>query len=133
MKSSTMTSLGLLVLRVGIGVLMLLGHGWAKVLAFHAVAGRFPDPLGVGSTVSLVLVIFAEVVCSVLLILGLGTRFAAIPLLITMLVAAFVVHSTDPWAVKELALIFGTAYLTLIFTGGGDWALDSVLEIRRKQ
>jgi putative oxidoreductase len=133
MKSSTMISLGLLVLRVGVGAMMLLGHGWAKLAGFGTLSDSFPDPLGIGSTASLVLAITAEALCSLLLILGLGTRFAAIPLLVTMLVAAFVVHGGDPWAKKELALLYAVPFLTLILTGGGSWALDSVLEIRRKR
>lgn len=131
MKDTTLTSIGLLSLRLGIGLFMLIGHGWGKLAGFSDLAGRFPDPIGIGSTPSLVLAIFAEVICSALLVVGLGTRFAAVPLLITMLVAAFVIHADDPWSKQEFALMYAIPYLTLILTGGGRFALERLIRIRR--
>lgn len=131
MKSATWNDIGLLILRVGVGGFMLLGHGWGKLTGFADLAGRFPDPIGVGSTASLVLAIFAEVVCALLVVVGLGTRFAAVPLLVTMLVAAGIVHGGDPWAKKELALVYAVPLLTLVFAGGGRFALDRVVRLKR--
>ncbi|MGD8439942.1 MAG: DoxX family protein [Holophagae bacterium] len=127
MKKTTWNDIGLLVLRVGVGAFMLVAHGWGKLVGFGDLAGQFPDPIGLGSTVSLVLAIFAEVLCALLVVLGLGTRFAAVPLLVTMLVAAFVVHADDPWGKKEFALLYAIPFVTLIFTGGGRYALDAVI------
>lgn len=131
MKKSIWNDIGLLVLRVGVGAFMLVAHGWGKLVGFGDLAGQFPDPIGLGSTVSLVLAIFAEVLCALLIVLGLGTRFAAVPLLVTMLVAAFIVHADDPWAKKEFALLYAIPFLTLIFTGGGRYALDAVVRRAR--
>lgn len=114
-----MENFGLFILRVIPASFMLLAHGWGKLVSFPERMTQFADPLGVGSPASLTLVVFAEVVCSVLLILGIGTRLAAIPLLITMLVAGFIIHAADPWAKQEFALLYGTIFLTLFFTGGG--------------
>jgi len=130
MRNDTWISLGLLVLRVGVGAFMLVGHGWGKLLGFTELSGSFPDPIGVGSTLSLTLAILAEVLCSLLLIVGLGTRFAAVPLLITMLIAAFVVHADDPWAKQEFALLYAIPYITLLLTGGGRFALDRVVRVK---
>lgn len=115
--------IGLLVLRVGIG-LMMLKHGISKIENFEKAFYTFPNPLGLGSEISYSLTVFAEVGCSIALILGLFTRLATIPLLITMLVAIFRIHSNDPWDVKELAVIYGLVYLTLYFTGPGKYSLD---------
>lgn len=120
-----MNNIGLLILRVGIGAMMLFGHGWGKLVNFSNISATFPDPLGVGSQVSLALAIFAEVVCALALMLGIFTRFAVIPLLITMIVAAFIVHSADPWGKKEFALLYALPFLTLIFTGPGSFSIDS--------
>ena len=114
---------GLLVLRVAIGCFMLV-HGIQKVMGFAEMADKFPDPIGMGNQLSLIMAIGAEVGCSVLLILGLGTRLAAIPLAFTMIVALFVVHASDPWKVKELAAIFLAVYVSLVLTGGGRYSLD---------
>jgi putative oxidoreductase len=121
------TDAGLLLLRVSIGSMMLFGHGLPKLLAFSEKAAEFSDPLGVGSTTSLALAIFGEVVGAGLVVIGLGTRLAAVPLLITMLVAAIVVHGDDPWGRKELALLYAVPALTLILTGPGRFAVDALL------
>ncbi len=122
-----MKDIGLLILRVLPALFMLVGHGWGKLLSFSARSGTFPDPLGVGSTASLALAVGAEVGCSILLIVGIATRLASIPLLITMLVAAGIVHASDPWNKQEFALIYGIIFLVLIFTGGGRYGLGNRL------
>ncbi|MCB9365175.1 MAG: DoxX family protein [Flavobacteriales bacterium] len=117
-------NIALLVLRVIIGIFMLT-HGWGKMeTLFSGEPIQFADPLGLGATVSLVLTVFAEVFCSILLILGLGTRFAAIPLLITMLVAAFIIHANDGFGKQEFALLYGVIYLTILLIGAGRYSLD---------
>lgn len=132
MNKNHLNDIGLLILRVGIGAFMLVAHGWGKLAGFGELAGVFPDPIGLGSTVSLSLAIFAEVLCALLIVFGLGTRFAAVPLVVTMVVAAFVVHADDPWAKKEFALLYAIPFLTLIFTGGGRFALDSLIRWKKK-
>lgn len=122
-----LTGIGLLCLRVGLGLMMVIAHGWPKLANFGAYSKRFPDPIGMGKTLSLTLAVGAEVGCSILLILGLMTRLAAIPLLITMLVAAFVIHGSDPWSKKEFALLYALPFLMLIFTGGGRYTLEAWL------
>jgi putative oxidoreductase len=131
-NNQTVTSLGLLLLRLAVGGMMLVGHGWGKLINFGEKASVFPDPLGVGSMTSLSLAVFAEVFCSIGIILGLATRFVAIPLTITMFVAAFIIHSDDPWQKKEFALLYLAPFLTLIFTGAGRFSLDAVIEKRKK-
>ena len=99
----------LLFLRLFIGGMM-LSHGWAKLASFSTLSATFPDPLGVGSTLSLLLILFAEVGCSCLLIFGLMTRLAALPLMFGMLMAFFVIHGADPFAVRELPLLYLGVY-----------------------
>lgn len=88
---------------------------------------KFPDPLGMGSQLSLIAAIGAEFGCSILLIFGIGTRLAVIPLAFTMIVALFVVHRADPWQTKELAAVYLSVYSTLIGTGAGRFSLDHCL------
>jgi putative oxidoreductase len=118
-------ALGLLMMRVAAGGMLLFGHGWAKLIGFAERSATFPDPLGIGSpAVSLGLAVFAEVACAAAVVVGLATRLAAIPVVFTMLVAAFVVHAGDPWSRKELALLYALPFATLIFTGAGRFAAD---------
>lgn len=75
----------LLLLRVALGLFMLICHGWPKITKFSTLSATFSDPLGIGSMFSLALANFAEAFCAVLLILGIKTRLAAVPIAITML------------------------------------------------
>ena len=127
----TLRSLGLLTLRLGAGGLLLYGHGLPKVMHFSERAAGFADPIGVGPGAGLALVVFAEVFCSLFVMLGLATRLAAIPPVIFFLIAALIHHAADPWAKKELALVYLVAFLTLILTGGGRYSLDALFGRRR--
>lgn len=117
---------GLLILRIALALLMMV-HGWSKLQGFAQMSGSFPDPMGVGSSVSLTLAIFAELGCSVLLLLGALTPLALIPLGFTMLVAAFLIHGGDPWAKKELAVMYLLGYLALLVSGPGRYSVDGKL------
>jgi putative oxidoreductase len=116
--------LGLLLLRLGVGILMLL-HGYEKLQGFMRGEGAdWPDPLHVGGRVSMGLTIFAEFFCSILLMLGLATRAALIMLLGLMIIIVFVLHGSDPLSDREHAILFLIPYFTLFFTGPGKYALD---------
>lgn len=119
--------LGLLLIRLAVSGFMLT-HGYPKLIHFAERAERFSDPLGIGSTASLSLVVFAEFFCSILLFLGLFTRFALVPLMVTMAVVVFIVHGDDPFGDKEKALLFLIPYMGLFLTGPGNWSLDRMLK-----
>lgn len=122
--SSLMVSLGLLVLRVIVGGFMMT-HGIGKLKMLMAGGEiQFLDPIGIGMQLSLTLAVLAEFFASILIILGLGTRLAAFPLLFTMFVAGIIVHAADPFGVKEMALLYGSIYLTLMITGPGKISAD---------
>jgi putative oxidoreductase len=116
--------LGLLAVRLLAGGMMLT-HGIPKIdRLFGEGPVKFADPFGLGPEISLVLVIFAEVACSILVMIGFKTRLATIPLLITMLVAAFYIHGADPFGEKELPLLFFTLFVSLLVSGPGNYAVD---------
>ncbi|MCB0308612.1 MAG: DoxX family protein [Bdellovibrionales bacterium] len=122
--------IGLLILRLSFGGIMLFSHGLGKLLKFSALKGTFPDPLGVGSTLSLSLAVFAEFFCALFVVLGILTRPALVPLMITMIVAAGIIHGADPWSKKEMAVLFLTGYLSLWLTGPGRFSLDFMIRKR---
>lgn len=118
------TDIGILLLRLGVGGLMLT-HGIPKLMRlFGSEPIQFADPIGIGVEASLTLAVFSEVICSILIIVGLATKLASIPLIITMAVAFFVIHADDPFQRKELALFFLIVYVVLLFTGSGKYSLD---------
>jgi putative oxidoreductase len=126
-----LTSIGLLLLRISVGSLMLV-HGLQKLMNYSELSGQFPDPIGMGSQLSLIAAIGAEVGCSLLVMLGLGTRLALLPLSFTMFVALFLVHASDPWKVKELAAVYLCVYLSLLLSGPGEFSIDHLIA-KRKQ
>lgn len=128
-KMSTNTSFkndtALLILRLVFGFSMIYGHGIPKILKFFGSEPiEFADPFGIGPVASLGLVIFSEVLCSFLLAIGLFTRWASIPLIITMLVAVFYVHISDPFAQMEKGLLFLSFYIAILISGPGWYSID---------
>jgi putative oxidoreductase len=117
---------GYLVLRVSAGGTMLWQHGWPKLMSFGERMDGFADPFGLGGAFSLALIVFAEVVCSALVILGLWTRAALIPLIIGMAVIVFMVKGDASFSEKELAMVYLFAFITLLFTGSGRFAIDRI-------
>lgn len=103
----------------------MLTHGFPKLLKlFGSEEIVFGDPIGIGMAMTLALAVFAEFICSILVILGLGTRLAAIPLMVTMFTAAFVVHAADPFQRKEMAILYLLIFTVLLISGGGKHSLD---------
>lgn len=124
---NTYVNIALLVLRIVVGVFMLT-HGIGKFEKLISGAPiQFADPIGIGATASLALAVFAEVFCSILIMVGLATRFVALPLLNTMLVAAFIVHANDPFGKQEFALLYGVIYFTIALIGAGKYSVDYII------
>jgi len=116
----------MLVLRLGFGILM-INHGYSKLIHFGEMRNQFMSFMGMGSSMSLALVVFAEFFCSLFLILGLFTRFATIPLIITMCVALFKAHNGDFFGDGQVAALFLTGYVALLLVGPGKISVDSMI------
>ncbi len=122
------TDIGLLILRLSLGILMLL-HGLAKLgggLGF--IKGMLSD-MGIPSFIAYG-VLVGEILAPLAIIIGFRTRIAAAIYAFNCLVAILMVHSQDifklsehgGWAIELLGLyLFGA--LTLVFTGAGKFAI----------
>jgi putative oxidoreductase len=124
-SQSWSVDLALLLLRIACAFMIL--HGWSKFIDFSDGVAEWPDPFHVGPVASKGLTVFAELFCTIFVVIGLFTRFALIPLIICMVVIVFVVHSGDPFGDKESGLIYLLMYLTLFLTGPGKYSLDRML------
>jgi putative oxidoreductase len=108
----------------------MLTHGVPKMGKLIAGDFSFPDPIGIGSELSLLLATFAEFFCSILIIIGFRTRLAAIPLIITMLVALLMVHGPDEIFEHWNILLYILSYGILLHLGGGKYGLTYYLQER---
>src|SRR5690606_28585274 len=119
--------ISILIMRVSVSALMIV-HGkqkFNKLITTEDIS--FQDPLGIGEVPSLILVVFAELVCSILVIIGLATRLALVPLIITMIIAAVVIHGNHAFGEQELPYLYLIIYTALFFTGPGKFSLDRVI------
>ena len=124
---------GLLVVRIGLSFSMIYLHGYEKLINFSEIGNDFSDPFGIGNQLSLGLVVFAEFFCSILLIIGLSTRVSTVPLIITMIVATWVINGGKEFIYQEKSFIYLIAYATLLITGGGRFSIDYYLQNRQNK
>ena len=120
----------LLFLRV-VAAGLLMTHGIPKLQ--RLLSGeeiQFADPYGLGVTTSFILIIFAEVICSILVIIGAYTRLAVIPIMIGMATAVIFAHANDPFGVKEKPLLFFVIFTFLLMIGPGKYSVDNSLRRR---
>ena len=116
----------MLILRLGFGILM-IPHGYAKYSSFDERQNEFMDFLGMGPLTSLILAIFAEIVCSTLLVLGLFTRAATVPLIITAIVITFMAHGGDIFGKAYGGFSYLLVYIVLLLLGPGKYSLDAAI------
>ena len=121
---SRFSHLGLPVFRIAVS-LMMLSHGWAKLMKLTAGGEiKFYNFMGMGPELSLGLAVIGELFAPLLIIIGFKTRYAAFPAMFTMAIAAFVVHGGDPFDEKELALFYFLSFFMIMLTGPGAYSLD---------
>ena len=125
--SETSFNIAVLIIRVTFGLMLLLNHGIDKLKHFAEKQRDFPDPLHLGHTPSLMLVLFAEVFCVVFVIMGLFTRIMAIPIVITFLVAVFLIHKGQPLFKFESAILFLAGFFSIFLMGSGKYSIDGAM------
>ena len=119
-------NVAILLMRLSLGILM-MNHGYQKLVHFGEMQHKMMNFMGLGSTASLALLVFAEFFCSMFLILGLFTRLAAIPLVIATCVMVFKAHNGDVFGDGEPAALYLTGYLLLLLLGPGRVSVDSMI------
>jgi putative oxidoreductase len=114
--------IGLLLLRLCCALLLL--HGWPKFINFSAKSGDWPEPSYLGSTASYTLTVFAVLICTVMILHGLFTRVAIIPITLLRRVHIFIMHSEDSFSDREHSKMYLMTYISLFFTGTGKNSID---------
>ena len=125
--------MALLVLRIFAGSLLFVKHGLEKLTHFHQMSAHFPNPIHIGPVPSLLFALLSDAICSLLVLFGLGTRYAALIVVINLGTAFTLVHRFKLFGQGngELPLLFLGAFLTLVIAGGGRYSLDGILRSRR--
>ena len=118
-------STAMLILRLVAGILM-MNHGYGKLTHFEETAKFMPHLFGMSSSITTALVIFAEFFCSLFIILGLFTRLACVPLIITMCYALFITLHGEVFGKGELATLYLAAFTVLLLVGPGRVSVDSM-------
>jgi putative oxidoreductase len=123
------TSIGLLVLRTCIGISLFLKHGLEKLTGYSIMVQHFPDPIHIGAHASLAFALLSDGVCSLLVVLGLGTRPAAAVICVNLLTAFFFVHHAALFSNGhvELVWVYVTVFASLLITGAGRLSVDAHL------
>ncbi|CAM3345046.1 DoxX family protein [Pseudomonas floridensis] len=118
-RVQTLSGWGLLFMRVSVSLLLLHVHGLPKLMHWSEEVQRIEDPFGLGGTLTLALAVFAEVICPVLLILGIWSRLACLPVLAVLAVAVLFIH--PEWSVEQgqFAWLLIILFLGLALTGPG--------------
>ncbi|BDM25408.1 DoxX family protein [Pseudomonas sp. LRP2-20] len=126
-QSPTLTACGLLFMRVMAALLLFFIHGLPKLLDWSGELQRIEDPFGLGAPLTLGLALFAEVVCPLLLLLGVAARLACLPVLAVLLVALLVVH--PDWSLEQgqFAWLLVALYGGLALTGPGRYSVSGLI------
>ena len=126
-KKQIAADVGALVLRLGFAGTIAVAHGYGKLMGFSEGSANFPDPLHIGHKLSMASAIGAEFFCGILVAIGLFTRLTVLPLIFTMLVAGILVHASDPFGKKELAVMYLVGFVAIFFVGPGRFSVDGLL------
>jgi putative oxidoreductase len=117
-------SLGLFFLRLFGGGLLIQGRAseWSNMI--HLNRPMLSDPFGVGGEFFFSLTLFSEFVCTLLVMIGVFTRFTAVPPMVVMLVMAMALPAGTVWSVRETFLLHALPFFVLTFTGPGEYSVD---------
>ena len=133
--SNRYNDVGLLIIRVVIAGTLVLKHGVEKAFDFHTMATNttlpFPDPIHIGVVPSLVIAMLSDFVCGILVVLGLGTRWAAAFAFVNIMVAYATVHHFSFWGPRadhgEIIVLMLGGLAGFVFTGPGRYSLDYLI------
>ena len=113
-------------IRISAGLLIILNHGVTKIQNFDKWKVGFYDPFHMGSNISLILSISAEVFGAGLVVLGLFTRIGALLLTIDLFFAGFVFQHNRPVTAYEDAVLYFVCFLGILLTGPGKISVDGM-------
>lgn len=123
---------GLLALRIGLCGSLFLKHGTEKLFGFQQMAAHFPDPLHLGPVAGLGLATLSDGVCTLLMVSGLATRWAAVLSFFNIIMAWALVHHFQFFGRGadhgELIVLYLVGLAAIFLAGPGRFSVDAVME-----
>lgn len=120
--------LGLLLLRVWLGMSLFVRHGIEKVFGFSDMLTHFPDPLHIGAFPSLVFATLSDGICSILIILGLFTRLSSVVVMINLFVIFTFLRGFSFVGDGQLVYVYLGGYIAIFVSGAGKYSIDFLLK-----
>lgn len=119
-----------LFLRLFIGAL-LFTQAITKSQQYPWLESEYPTILGIDGASVVTIVGLLELIAGVMLTVGLLTRLVAIVMAIAMLAAAFVFFPGQSFDQSELKVVYAGIYVALAISGGGRYAFDTIIFVKR--
>lgn len=127
----TNSAFGLLLLRIFAAGPLFIHHGIEKLFGFSTMATNFPDPIHIGVMPSLLYATFADGICTLLIVFGLGTRWAAFFSFVNLFVAWSAFHHFTFFGAHnehgELMMVYMGIMLAIVALGPGRYSMDNAI------
>ncbi|AZF15819.1 DoxX family protein [Pseudomonas sp. R3-18-08] len=127
MNETKKQDVGLLFLRVSGALFLLWVHGLPKLLNYSEQLKLIEDPFHLGAPLTLLLAIFAEVLCPLLIIAGVWTRLACLPILAVLVIALLVVHPEWTLFEGQFGWLLMIIFTSILIAGPGSLRLGQRL------
>lgn len=135
--------LALLLLRAGTGANLFLKHGWEKIVYFRMMGHNFFDPLGIGHYTTFLMAFTTDVIFSVLIALGVATRWCCAFYFGLVFGAWWLRHHFLYWnpapgapnhlagSHGELVVVYLLLFIVMFVAGPGRYSVDAMLSRRQ--
>lgn len=121
---SQQINIGILILRVGIAMLLIV-HSFNLLSHLTESQDSFIVLMGLNNPITIALALSAELICGMLLFVGLGTRLILLPLIIAMSTIIITVHQCNIFETGKTAFLFLIGFVVMLIIGAGKYSMDS--------
>ena len=117
--------LSILIFRIALSLQLMIVHGLKKIGIGVEEAEKIPNPVHLPEWLNNLFGISSNLFFPVLVIFGLFTRIAVLPILAVTLSGYFILHWNDPLLVSDMPFMYSLAFLLLFVIGPGKYSIDN--------
>lgn len=126
-SSGWLLSSGLLFLRITLSLELIIVHGLKKLGIGVMEEEKIPNPFHLYERFNNDMALLANLVFPVLVLFGLFTRLATLPILVVTLTGYFIVHWKDSLLISDVPFMYSIAFISILIMGPGKYSLDKYL------